>query len=204
MESVMKLREKRGVYNRHKNILGIGINDSDYVTQTYVTVDGKRQRDWTCPYFEKWYDVLKRVTGRVNPKSINNSYKDVILCDEWLLFSNFKRWMEQQDWQGKFLDKDILSQGVKIYSPDTCCFVSRDLNNFFVDRAFDRGSCAIGVSHLSLRNLKRPYKADISIRGKRERLGYYTTPEEAHKQWQIAKHAYGVELMNEQADKEKY
>lgn len=47
------------------------------------------------------------------------------VCEEWLTFSNFKRWMEQQDYEGKALDKDLLVSQNKTYSSETCVFVPR-------------------------------------------------------------------------------
>ena len=190
----------KGVYNRTKRVLGLGINDADYVTQTYEVVGGVRKKLWSCPYYMRWYDMLKRVTGRANPRGSNNSYEGVAISEEWKTFSKFKDWMEQQDWEDKHLDKDLLSEGVRIYSEDTCVFLGRNVNNFLIERGFDRGDCPIGVSRMNRAGLKKPYQSCISIRGDRVRLGYYTTPEEAHNAWQVAKYNYGVELMNEQTD----
>jgi hypothetical protein len=191
---------KKGVYKRNKKILGIGINDSNYVTQTYKIVDGKRVKDYSCPYYMRWYDMLKRVTGRVNINGNSKSYDGVAICEEWTYFSNFKSWMEQQDWEGKHLDKDLLSKGEKIYSPETCCFVDRSINNFLIDRGAFRGDCALGVAKMKKQGLKKAYKCDISKYGERERLGYFETEQEAHKAWQLAKWKYGQELLQEQTD----
>jgi len=38
---------------------------------------------------------------------IRPSYEECIVCEEWLTFSNFKKWTEQQDWEDKQLDKDF-------------------------------------------------------------------------------------------------
>ena len=62
------------------------------------------------------------------------TYKGCSVCEEWLTFSNFKSWMEQQDWEGKQLDKDLLVYKNKIYSPETCVFVSSVINSFFVEK----------------------------------------------------------------------
>ena len=43
------------------------------------------------------------------------------------------------------LDKDILVKGNKIYSPDTCCFVPKEVNTVFTKRQSKRGDYPIGV-----------------------------------------------------------
>ena len=45
----------------------------------------------------------------------------------------FKDWMENQDWEGNQLDKDLLFEGNKVYGPKTCVFVTRMVNNFTLD-----------------------------------------------------------------------
>ena len=52
--------------------------------------------------------------------------------------------MEKQDWEGKFIDKDLLFPGNKVYGPDTCVFVTRQLNNLFTDHG-GRGPHKQGV-----------------------------------------------------------
>ena len=78
-------------------------------------------------------------------KEKHPTYKDVTCCEEWLTFSNFKSWMEQQDWEGKDLDKDLLVYQNKIYSPETCCFLSHKINTFLTTSAKIRGDQPIGV-----------------------------------------------------------
>ncbi len=114
---------------------GIATNDADYVVQVKTSKGqqngGNRKYTilWVCPFYERWFGILKRCFGS-NRLTKYPSYKDCTICEEWLTFSNFKRWMETQDWEGNHLDKDILFEGNKLYSPETCVFVSRAINNF--------------------------------------------------------------------------
>lgn len=62
------------------------------------------------------------------------SYIGCVVCDEWLVFENFYYWVVNQDWKGKHLDKDILIPNNKIYSPDTCVFVSPKLNRLLTQK----------------------------------------------------------------------
>lgn len=108
---------------RRRPVYGLGVNDSDYITKQLV--DGKYIR---CPYYEVWTSMLERCySDKYQAKHL--TYIDCSVCDAWLTFSNFKSWMEIQDWQGKELDKDIRVKGNKVYAPSTCRFVTRAENN---------------------------------------------------------------------------
>ena len=128
------------------------------------------------------------------------TYAGTEVCELWWDFMKFREWMVSQDWVGKDLDKDILSYGlpVNVYSPDTAAFIDRKLNSFFTLRQNHRGDYPLGVTYYKRGH--KNYTARLNYPTGRESLGRFYTPEEAHKQWQIAKHAYGVELMNEQTD----
>ena len=95
--------------------------------------------------------------------------------------------MEKQDWHGKCLDKDIIVSGSKLYSPETCAFVLQATNSFVLARDACRGEYPIGV------DLFKPtgkYRARCRnpFTGKKEYLGLFSTPEEAHEGWRKRKH----------------
>lgn len=76
----------------------------------------------------RWFGILRRCYSDCE---IHKSYKECSVCEEWLTFSNFKEWFDEnyiEDWE---IDKDILIKGNKVYSPQTCCFVPREINIFF-------------------------------------------------------------------------
>lgn len=56
------------------------------------------------------------------------TYEGCTVCDEWLYFSNFKKWFDENYIEGFQLDKDIIIRGNKVYSPQTCCFVPKEIN----------------------------------------------------------------------------
>lgn len=109
-----------------KMLFGVGINDADYPVTT--NKDGKSV---SCPFFSKWSWMLYRC---YDPVTLNNNprYRGCFVCDEWLTFSNFKKWMEAQEWEGMELDKDIIIEGNKTYCPEACAFVHLRTNRFFV------------------------------------------------------------------------
>lgn len=126
--------------SRSRKVCGVGTNDVEYAVRT--TAGGCVVE--LCPYYATWYGMLNRCYGKSQAKKMP-SYKGCSVCDDWLLFSNFKVWMEQQDWQFKELDKDILKHGNKVYCPEFCMFVPKDVNSLFVDRRAKRGEYPIEV-----------------------------------------------------------
>lgn len=57
-----------------------------------------------------------------------------MLPEEWLLFSNFKSWMEQQE--EKVLDKDLLHTHNKIYT--NCLFSNLGWSNKIGKKVLDK------------------------------------------------------------------
>ena len=100
---------------------GVGINDANYQVQPRI-----KGIKYMCPFYQKWQSMLNRA---YNKKYIARqpTYIGISVCYKWLTFSNFKRWMEKQDWVGKALDKDIIYPNNKEYSPKTCYFVLQEL-----------------------------------------------------------------------------
>jgi hypothetical protein len=84
------------------------------------------------PHYNKWTGMYSRC---YSPKSHSRAptYKDCYVCVKWRWLSNFYEWMDSLDWEGKQLDKDLLGDTYE-YSPDNCCFISRELNNLIEPR----------------------------------------------------------------------
>lgn len=183
-----------------KLVCGVGINNADYVVQINESwyEDGKqRQRGvWVCPFYSKWRSMLIRCYSSKEHET-NPTYKGCSVCDEWLTFSNFKNWMEKQDWEGKEIDKDILYIGNKIYSPETCVFVDRKVNQFLVERGASRGKLLIGVSQ----HKEGKFIAQCNDgSGKGGYIGLFNTEIEAHKAWLKRKQEVALKLASEQTD----
>lgn len=117
--------------------------------------------------------MLTRCYG-VGVASKHPSYSGCTVCEEWLKFSNFKAWFDENYIDGYQLDKDILVKGNKIYSPATCCFVPAEINTIMLDRRRDRGSYPVGVSKQG-----NKYQANMNNRGHHLYIGLFDTPEEA-------------------------
>lgn len=64
------------------------------------------------PFYVKWYSLRNRCTSE-KFKERFPTYQDVTCCKDWLFYSKFKAWMEQQPWLDMDLDKDLIKPGNK-------------------------------------------------------------------------------------------
>lgn len=183
---------------RNKLTYGVGINDADYSVYKTEIVGGATKNVWVCPFYLKWINMLERCYSR-RQQIKNPTYIGCTVCPEWLYLSNFKAWMEQQDWEGKQLDKDILIRENKIYSPETCVFVDASVNLFLTERTAARGDWPIGVNwHIKVKKFQANC-GDV-LTGKKLYLGLFETSEEAHQAWLECKLRQAHILASQQAD----
>lgn len=84
--------------------------------------------------YQIWINMIKRCYSTKQIER-NLTYKDVTVCEEWHNFQNFAEWYEEnynpEYMEGWHLDKDILVKGNKVYSPETCTLVPKEINNLF-------------------------------------------------------------------------
>ena len=92
--------------------------------------------------YSRWHSMLERC---YDPKyhSVRETYKDCTVCEDWFNFCNFEVWFEDNYVKGYDLDKDLLVQGNRVYSPETCCFIPPKLNALIVEK--QKGDCGTGV-----------------------------------------------------------
>jgi hypothetical protein len=128
---------------------------------------------------QTWRSMMQRCYSEAF-HVLNPTYVGCTVCDDWLNFQNFADWLyETSDYEeGLYLDKDILVQGNKVYSPETCRFVSREVNNLVTDSGATRGKYKLGVS---IDTYSGKYKAQCSSKGLgKKALGLHNTEQEAH------------------------
>ncbi len=117
--------------------------------------------------FKHWYRMLSRCYDNKCQEK-EPSYIGSQCYDEWHNFQNFAKWFDDNYYkinnERMQLDKDILYKGNKLYSPETCVFVSQRINNLFTKRQNDRGDLPIGVTRI-----RDKYLAQINKNGRRER-----------------------------------
>ncbi len=108
------------------NVYGVG-NSKGYSRSTATELDTK--------IYQTWKGMLQRC---YDPKKDSYAYyggKGVHVCDDWLVFENFKRdvqtlerWKYKiTDWNSYHLDKDVIGDGFR-YSPETCKWATRGEN----------------------------------------------------------------------------
>lgn len=184
-------------------VCGVGVNDAGYVTQKHETigyVNGKLKQKavWSCPYYKTWKSMLERCYS-AKTQERQPAYKGCSVSEEWLTFSNFRNWMAAQNWEGKQLDKDLLFEGNKIYSAETCVFVTQMVNLFTTDCRAARGKLPIGVSW-DKRAAKFLVHCSNTFTKKVEHLGLFTCEKEAHNAWRKRKLELAHELAAIQED----
>lgn len=200
---VVEFQDKYGakIHTEYKHFLSGGIKNP-YHPDKYGGMIGikysSRKNGKKIKEYNTWCNILKRCYDEKCKKK-NPTYKKVTCCEEWLLFENFYNWLHSQENFEKWLngedwaiDKDILIKGNKIYSPDTCCLVPKNVNNLFIKNDANRCSTYIGVY--------KTYETYFSLcQGKY--LGSYQTPEEA---FYMGYKSYKENLIKQVAQKEYY
>lgn len=137
--------------------------------------------------YRRWRNMLDRC---YNPK--DKQYKiyggnGVTVCKEWQCYESFEIWWDEHYYELENerveLDKDILIEGNKVYSPETCIFVPQKINSFFSKgtRRDKNSELPMGVI-----KYKSKYKACIVIDGKNNYMGIYDTIKEAEQSYKKA------------------
>ena len=110
-----------------KKLFGVGVNDLGECACNLIS-------------YKKWSSMLRRCY-ETNYNMSNETYNDCYVCNEWLLFSNFKKWFDNPVngyKNGYHLDKDLLVKGNKVYSPTTCCFLPHEINQTLARKGKDK------------------------------------------------------------------
>lgn len=178
---------------RNKGIYGIGVNDADYSTMVVERLpNGKQKVIWKCPFYTRWHSMFAR-SYSVSSLEHRPSYKGCTVSEEWHKFSNFRDWMIKQDWEGNHLDKDLLVNGNKVYGEEYCVFISPDINSFLLEATAVANGLPVGASWHKRDEVYQSY-CNNPFTNKREHLGYFNCPWEAHKAWLARKLEHAHQL----------
>jgi hypothetical protein len=169
-------------------VYGHGFNDYTGA----VNIDGK-----SIPSYRKWCGMLERCYSEKWHKK-KPSYKDCEVSKEWQIFSNFKKWFDENNIEGYFLDKDILIKGNKTYSKETCLFVPEYINSLFIARTNDRGEYPVGVTYSKT---NKCFIARVSLHGVRKTFGRFSNAEDAFAAYKKGKEDYIQTVAKEYLDK---
>lgn len=149
--------------------------------------------------YRTWNDMGRRC---YSPKyhMLQPTYSDCSVDPRFHDFQDFAHWFynHKYAYESYQLDKDILFDGNKVYSPATCCFVPQVLNSLLNDCEAIRGDLPQGVS---LRKDTGKYRVIFSVKGELRRLGQFDCPIEASKVYKIAKEQYVKEMALEWQDR---
>lgn len=165
-----------------KLVYGFGINDVESSSRI-------KQEDGTyrlCDIYCRWSNMIRRC---YHTKSMEASYKDCQVAEEWSSLKAFSSWYNCFHEEGMVIDKDLLSG--KIYSPDTCLFVPPNVNSFITTS----GSQYLLPSGVHFNKEKgkfcsRVYNPFSEKRGDYKHMGYVPTAEEATIRFMILKSEY--------------
>lgn len=143
----------------HKGRAFVGVGEYDTITHREA--------------YSVWEGIWVRLDNEKYPYYINCT-----ISPSWHNFQNFAKFYYENEYrlEGFAIDKDILSDGNKIYSAETCVFVPAEINTFFtaITRK-DTRNLPLGVSPN-----KKKWKAQIRIDKVSVHLGTFDSPQEAY------------------------
>ena len=128
-------------------------------------------------YYKVWFKMLRRCYGY--DSFHKEHYSECSVSEDFKSLPKFKAWCESQrgyDEYGWELDKDILVKGNKLYSPETCCFVPKEINNSFKTYSKRKVDLPQGVY---LAKNGRSFYSKCSVGGKHLSSHWVSTVEEA-------------------------
>lgn len=135
-----QLGKVKDYYN--KQMLGIGYLGEGLHKTNINRESTKKYRMW-CGMLQRCYSDKYHI--------VHPTYKDCTVVDFWHNFQRFGDWYDEnyyeiESCENMQLDKDIIIKHNKIYSPDTCVIVPRNINLLFTRTDSKRGDCPLGVS----------------------------------------------------------
>ena len=172
------------------SVCGVGVLGTKYPSR----VNGVITKE-----YDLWCNMLQRCYSDKYQKK-KPTYEGCEVSDNFKSFEYFYEWCNKQigfGVEGWNLDKDLLTEGNKVYSENICVFIPSEINKVLVKREALRGEHLIGVCWDKKANA---FKAQVNKnKGKQEYLGLFTTEIEAFNAYKEAKEAF----IKEQANKWK-
>lgn len=163
----------------------------------FIGVGEYNSRDHKVPY-AKWKQIISRCLKFNENDLAIQSYKDCMICDEWLNFQNFAKWYYENvyEFNGTLcVDKDILIHDNKLYSPNTCLIVPERINLLFIKEKGRRGELPIGV-----KKGYNCYTGMATLGYKKIHLGTFKNVEDAFYAYKNAKEKYIKQIADEYKD----
>lgn len=178
-----------GVKNPYdRTICGVGyIGVGEYKTGT-DTKHTEEYQNWTC--------MIRRCYDEKLKERYSAYYGDCCVCDEWHNFQNFARWWNENIYrvgtERMHLDKDILFDGNRMYSPNTCVISPQRINMLFLKKP-NKYNLPNGIKPSSKGRYESKYNG--------KHLGVFDSIEDAVMAHDIAKSEALIQIANEYKDK---
>lgn len=149
----------------------------------------------TKEVYRGWKGILQRCYDEKS-RHIYKSYSGVTVCEEWKCLQDFGKWYEEnydhKNMEGWALDKDLIDETSREYSPSNCSFVPPTINNIFVKIEGKDNGQPTGVRKERNKYFVYFYKGGDIFHSKG-----YDTSEEAYKIYITEKRKYAKELAEE-------
>lgn len=171
-----------------RTICGVGyIGVGEYKTGT-DTKHTEEYQNWTC--------MIRRCYDEKLKERYSAYYGDCIVCEEWHNFQNFARWWNENIYrvgtERMHLDKDILFDGNRMYSPNTCVISPQRINMLFMKKP-NKYNLPNGIKPSSKGRYESKYNG--------KHLGVFDSIEDAVMAHDIAKSEALIQIANEYKDK---
>lgn len=181
-----KVGSVKNPYDR--TICGVGyIGVGEYKTGTNIKHTEEYQ-NWTC--------MIRRCYDEKLKERYSAYYGDCFVCEEWHNFQNFARWWNENIYrvgtERMHLDKDILFDGNRMYSPNTCVISPQRINMLFMKKP-NKYNLPNGIKPSSKRRYESKYNG--------KHLGVFDSIEDAVMAHDIAKSEALIQIANEYKDK---
>lgn len=136
------------------------------------------------PAYKIWSHILERCYSKQQHLNFP-TYTDVTITSEWLNYQNFAKWFyEESNYaEGWEIDKDILSdENNKIYSPETCIFVPKEINSLVAFKKTSKNNLPVGITYR-----RGKYEARVQLNKKSKFLGNFENLETAYEVYKVEK-----------------
>lgn len=143
------------------------------------------------PIYRVWQRMFERCYSPAR-QLLQPAYIGCTVDSNWHNFQNFADWYVSNPDYGKGyeLDKDILIPGNKVYSPNTCCLVPKEVNNLF--REFN-------IPNKTPPGVTKCYNK-FKVKFRNKHVGSYDTVNEAKIAYLSARKTYALDVLNKYKD----
>ncbi|MGL5713837.1 MAG: hypothetical protein ACRCX2_12515 [Paraclostridium sp.] len=97
------------------------LTDNGFTTDIKTRTNNIQSRAYNV-----WYNMIRRCYDKKSVSYKTYGAKGIRVCEEWRLYSNFKRWYDENYIEGYEIDKDFSLKGY--YGPDSCVFIKKSDN----------------------------------------------------------------------------